>query len=387
MSKKKTELSTKEKQPVKIRYKKLANGNLSIYLDIYQNGKRNYKFLKLYLVPETNEKAKAINRKNMDLAEAIKAQMIIQLNTTIHGLSNQKESSKILLRDYIRSFAETKGKSTQQNLNSLVYHLERSKGTDIQIGKADKYYIMDFIEYLEDAQIEHTQRNKGRKLSKNSQAMYFKCLKMVLDEAVSDDIIPLNPILSIKKKYRPSAEKAPKREFLTEDELRRFAGTDHPNELLKRAFMIGCLTGLRHCDIKQMKWGNIGVVKNGIECISLVQEKTNDPVDIPLNENIRKWLPEQGNASMEDLVFSGLITLGRSNEILPKWAEKAGINKHLTFHCSRHTFAVLAIAKKVDIYTVSKLLGHQSITVTEIYTEVLDNSKKEAMEAIGKINV
>lgn len=203
MSKKKTELSTKEKQPVKIRYKKLANGNLSIYLDIYQNGKRNYKFLKLYLVPETNEKAKAINRKNMDLAEAIKAQMIIQLNTTIHGLSNQKESSKILLRDYIRSFAETKGKSTQQNLNSLVYHLERSKGTDIQIGKVDKYYIMDFIEYLEDAQIEHTQRNKGRKLSKNSQAMYFKCLKMVLDEAVSDDIIPLNPILSIKKKYRP----------------------------------------------------------------------------------------------------------------------------------------------------------------------------------------
>lgn len=56
-------------------------------------------------------------------------------------------------------------------------------------------------------------------------------------------------------------------------------------------------------------------------------------------------------------------------------------------HCLRHTFAVLAIAKKVDIYTVSKLLGHQSITVTEIYTEVLDNSKKEAMEAIGKINV
>lgn len=59
----------------------------------------------------------------------------------------------------------------------------------------------------------------------------------------------------------------------------------------------------------------------------------------------------------------------------------------ITFHIARHTFAVLAIAKKVDIYTVSKLLGHQSITVTEIYTEVLDNSKKEAMEAIGKINV
>lgn len=121
----------KEKQPVKIRLKKLANGNLSIYLDIYQNKRRVYKFLNMYIIPEVNEAAKAINRKNMELAEAIKAQKIIQINTTNHGLSNQKERSKILLREYIRSFAETKNKSTRQNLNSLVYHLERFRGIDM----------------------------------------------------------------------------------------------------------------------------------------------------------------------------------------------------------------------------------------------------------------
>ena len=377
----------KEKQPVKIRLKKLANGNLSIYLDIYQNKRRVYEFLNMYIIPEVNEAAKAINRKNMELAEAIKAQKIIQINTTNHGLSNQKERSKILLREYIRSFAETKNKSTRQNLNSLVYHLERFRGIDIQMGKLDKYYIMDFIDYLEDAEIEHTERNKGRKLSRNSQAMYFKCLKMALDEAVADDIITSNPISAIKKKYRPSGEKSPKREFLTEEELKRFADTDFSNDLLKRAFMIGCLTGLRHCDIKQMKWGNVGVIKNGVECISIVQEKTNDPVDIPMNDNIKKWLTEKGKAKKNDLVFAGLITLGRSNEILPKWAEKAGINKHLTFHISRHTFAVLAIAKGVNLYTVSKLLGHQSISVTQIYTEVLDSAKEEAMKKIGELNV
>lgn len=387
MNKKKTEPTLKAKQPVKIRYKKVANGNLSLYLDIYQNGKRIYEFLKMYLIPEVDEAAKTANKKTMELAESIKAQKIIQINTSSHGLSNQKERSKVLLRDYIRSFAQTKGKSTMQNLNSLAYHLERYREVDIQMGKIDKYYIMDFIDYLEDAEIEHTERNKGRKLSKNSQAMYFKCLKMALDEAVADDIIPSNPILAIKKKYRPSGEKAPKREFLTAEELKKFADTDFSNDLLKRAFMIGCLTGLRHCDIKQMKWGNVGIIKNGVECISVIQEKTDSPVDIPINDNIRKWLPQKGNASKNDLVFAGLITLGRSNEILPKWAKMAGINKHLTFHVSRHTFAVLAIENGIDLYTVSKLLGHQNITVTQIYTEVLDGAKAEAMQKMGVLNV
>lgn len=59
----------------------------------------------------------------------------------------------------------------------------------------------------------------------------------------------------------------------------------------------------------------------------------------------------------------------------------------LAFHCSRHTFAVLAIAKGVNLYTVSKLLGHQSISVTQIYTEVLDSAKEEAMKKIGELNV
>lgn len=376
------------KEPVRIRTKKLANGNVSIYFDIYDNGKRIYDFPKLYLIPETNDSAKQANCKTMELAQTIKAQKIIQLNTTNHGISNQKERSKILLRDYIGKFAETKGRSTASNLRNLIYHLERFKPDgDIEMGNIDKNYILDFIDYLDEAIIEHTERNKGKKLSRNSQAMYIKCLKMALDEAVSDDIILANPILAIKKKYIPKREKAPKREYLTEDELKRFAETDFKNTLLKRAFMIGCLTGLRHCDIKQMKWRNVGVCRGGKPCICLIQEKTNEEVTIPLNDNIIKWLPSKGDSNENDLVFKGLITLGRTNEILPKWAEKAGINKHLTFHISRHTFATLAISNGVDLYTVSKLLGHQNITVTQIYADVLDSAKANAMDRLSKLKV
>lgn len=385
--KKRVTPTTKAKEPIKIRFKKLANGNLSIYLDIYQNGKRTYEFLNIYLIPETDDSAIQQNQKNLLLAETIKYKKIIEINTTNHGISNQKERSKILLRDFILSFAAKKGKSTRVNFNSLVYHLTRYRETDIQMRKLDKSYIQGFIDYMSDAVIEHTERNKGKKLSKNSQSMYFKLLKMALDEAVSDDIIQANPILQIKKKDRPSGEKAPRREFLTADELKRFADTDFSNDLLKRAFMIGCLTGLRHCDIRQMKWSNVGVLQNGVECISLIQEKTDNPISIPLNDNIRKWLPARGKAKKSDLVFKGLITLGRTNELLPKWAEMAGINKHLTFHISRHTFAVLAIANGIDIYVLSKLLGHQNIEVTQIYADVLDSSKQSAMNKMNNLKV
>ena len=377
----------KAKQPIKIRFKALANGNSSIYLDIYQNGKRQYEFLKLYLIPEFTTADKKANQKTMQLAQTIQAQRILQMNTSAHGLSNQRTHSKILLRDYIEYYAGTKTGTTKQTFITLSYHLQRYDPSDTQIGKVDKSYILGFIEYLKGASIERTERNKGKILSKSSQSHYFKCLKMALDEAVIDDIIPSDPILKIKKSERPETGQGTKREYLTSEELQRFAETKHPNELLKRAFMIGCLTGLRHSDIKKMTWANVGVKIKGVECISITQTKTDEPVNIPLNHNILKWLPHKGNAKDNDLVFNGLITLGRSNEILPKWAEMAGIHKHLTFHISRHTFAVTAIQNNIDIYTVSKLLGHQSITVTQVYTEVLDSTKQAAMNKLDNLNV
>ncbi len=380
MKKKKDEIKIKE--PVKIRYKELADGRKSIFLATYFNKKYHYEFLKEYLYPDI-DKYKTRNENTLKRVLRVKSQRITELEKYQEHLENNTKQSKVLLRNFIRILAATKEKSTQQNFNSLAYHLERYNEIDIQIGKVDKEYIIGFISYLEKAEIEHTERNKGKKLSKNTQAMYFKCLRMALDEAVSDEIIVSNPVYSIKKKNRPTTEKAVKREFLTQEELKRFAETDFPNELVKRAFITGCLTGLRHCDIRQLKWGNIGVIKNGIEYISIIQEKTDEPVDIPLKDNIKRWLPERNGASDNDLVFDGLLSLGRTNEILPKWAKMAGINKHLTFHISRHTFAVLAIANGINIYTVSKLLGHQSIKVTEIYTDVLDSSLDNAMDKMN----
>ena len=85
------------------------------------------------------------------------------------------------------------------------------------------------------------------------------------------------------------------------------------------------------------------------------------------------------------ILFKKLITLGRTNEILPKWAEQAGIKKHITFHTARHTHATMLLTLGVDLYTVSKLLGHTNIQTTQIYAKLVDESKKKAIDLIPNI--
>lgn len=380
----------KAKQPVRIRTKKLANGNLSVYLDIYVNGHREYEFLKLYLIPEKDTKAKEANKKTLELAEAIKSKRVIEINTAAHGMSNRKERSKVLLRDYIRVVSQNKGELTSHNYSGLIYHLERYEKNDIQIGKIDKHYILGFIEYLKGAVIEHTERNKGQILKKSSQCHYYKCLKTILDEAVGDDIIEVNPMLAIKKSDKPRQDKPADRVFLTEEEFVKLAKTDFPNDLVKRAFILQCLTGLRHSDIRKLKWNSIVKDNEGREYFSVVQQKTDREVKIYLNDNIRYVLPVRGDAKPTDLIFDGLLCMGYINEtLLPRWAKMAGIDKHITTHVGRHTFATLVYLKdeKKDLYTTSKLLGHQNIETTQIYAKVLDDSKYNAMQSMGSINL
>ena len=67
---------------------------------------------------------------------------------------------------------------------------------------------------------------------------------------------------------------------------------------------------------------------------------------------------------------------------LKKMIERAGIDKPITFHCSRHTFATLDLAYGADLYTVSKLLGHKRVTTTQVYAKIVDESKRKAVDLI-----
>jgi site-specific recombinase XerD len=75
------------------------------------------------------------------------------------------------------------------------------------------------------------------------------------------------------------------------------------------------------------------------------------------------------------------------NEVLKKWAKAAGINKNLSSHVARNTFATLALTNGVDLYTVSKLLGHRDIAATQIYAKIIDKKKEEAVDMLPPLHL
>ena len=104
--------------------------------------------------------------------------------------------------------------------------------------------------------------------------------------------------------------------------------------------------------------------------VSITMEKTEKPLHLPISDNAMKWLPERGSAKGSDPVFP-LYYEGIVNRKLKIMTKQLGIDKHITFHCSRHTFATMMLTLGVDLYTMSKLLGHRRVTTTQIYGNIV----------------
>ena len=154
MAKKKK--AVKAKEPIRLRFKELASGNKSLYLDIYRDGKRVYEFLKLYLIPETDEAAKARNANTLQAANAIKAQKIIELTNDEAGITKTSTRSKLLLIDWMRHYSDHKLKTGQSaafhiQIDKAIKHLIKYKGEAVTMKDVDKAFCLGFIDYLNNA--------------------------------------------------------------------------------------------------------------------------------------------------------------------------------------------------------------------------------------------
>lgn len=350
------------KEPIKLRVKHLANGNKSIYLDMYMNGKRKYEFLKLYIIPEYNKSDRVRNSETLKLANAIKAQRIIELQNQSHGFKINK-TSHIKLTDYIQSVAEKKSENEVRKtvLHAVVYHLRRYNPNDIQLSRIDKDYILGFLDYLKTAKQTHTKKEKL--LHVNTQVYYYKMLRYCLNYAVSEELISANPMNKIKNEEKPHKHRT-EREYLTIDELRKLAQTPFYNGLLKKAFLFSCFCGLRHSDIIALTWGDIEMDDDGNSRLYIIQKKTKEAISLPLSQEAIKQLPKREDAKEDDIIFKKLITLGRTNEILPKWAEQAGIKKHITFHTASHS-------KFFYLLNISELSILKNVTANDLETSYI----------------
>ena len=358
--------SKKVKQPIRIRFKKLVGGNESIYLDYYWKGERKYEFLNLYLIPERTDADKKANVQTMNVANAVVSKKIVELQNATHGFSIGK--SKTDFFDYMLKRAESKSGSTSRIYSNVAIYLKQYCSGKIFIEQIDKKFCNGFIEHL----------NKSSKLGDNSKALYLKIFNAVLNAAVADDIIDFNPLSKIKPEEKLKW-KSSEIEYLLIEEVKALEQTPygHPT---KNAFLFACYTGLRISDVKGLTWSNLQVDENDDMRVSFVQQKTKKREYMPVGKRARQFLPERTDGNN---VFA-LPSFQQINRHLKKWATLAKINKKVTFHVSRHTFATLALSLKVPIETVSKLLGHSDIQTTQIYAKVIDRNKREAIDILDE---
>lgn len=385
MGRKKKEIKMKE--PVRIREKGLNDGNVSLYLDMYYRGERRKEGLKLYLVPEVNAAARQQNENTRKLAEQIKAQRILDIQQ--QGLVNWEDikKSKMTLSAWVEEYtAEECGLSpasmrSKRNAQARVeeYLLYIGK-PDFALADVDKDFCKGFIAFLKTCTF-----NNGKKtLSSTTCRIFMNRLAAALNKAVREGLIDRNPFKLLETKEKPQKQNAI-REFLTIEELRTLIATPCRYEIVKKAFLFSCFTGLRYSDMLTLKWSEMHKAADGKTLyIEHEQVKTKNRVTIPLSDEARKWLPRR--TKDVDTVFHQLrITSTTVEVVLDEWMQEAGIQKHITYHCSRHTAATLLLTLGADLYTVSKILGHKSIRMTEIYAKIVDKKKIETMNLVNNL--
>ena len=217
--------------------------------------------------------------------------------------------------------------------------------------------------------------NKKGTLSQNSAATYFSIVKAGLHRAFIDEYLTVD----IAAKVKGIPELKVKRETLTLEEAELLAQTPCENEVLKRAFFFAILTGIRLCDIHELTWGEIQKTSTGWR-VDFTQRKTHVVDYLPINEQAYSLCGEPGEHDQQ--IFAGLTGSSWISRPLKKWIAASGIKKHITFHCSRHTFATLQLENGTDIFVVKGMLGHTNVKTTQIYAHIVDKSKQNAAEVL-----
>lgn len=358
-------MKRQNKEIATLRRKPTSNGGSSLFLDYTVEGRRVREYLKLYLVPPRTKQDREKNKATMEAAETIRARRIVEISMGTAGIPTKRERTTILqyMERKVGGYSDTYARLYRSAASAVASY------GDAPLGRIDKKWLLGFIAHMAD---------EGR-WAQSTRAVYYQAVTMTLSSAVRDGLIDYNPCSRLERRDVPSIPQSD-REHLSLEEVRRMAATPCAREEVKRAFMFSCFTGLRLSDVRGLTWDMVRRVDDGLQ-VEMRQEKTEGMVYVPLSDNALAWLGERG---LSDHPFD-LPSLPTIERTVAKWARDSGIGKKVTFHVARHTFATLLLTFGTDIYTVSKLLGHSSVSTTQIYAKVVDEKKRTATNAIPKL--
>jgi len=390
-------ISTDDTDNPKLGAKILSDGRESLFLDyylgyimIYDESKdktvakkdRKRETLKLYLwqAPRTPLERQQ-NKEILELAKKIRFERSQELLENITGYRLRKER-KVNFLDYFQAYNDRYTKKDVRMMKGVLARfidflkIEYPQySTYLKPEQITKDMVSLFVEYL--------QSSKGE-----GALDYYSKFKKVINYAVDNDVIAKNPCKGVVCKCD---KQVLRKDVLSLDEMQSLISTHYDNENpeIRRAFIFCLYTGIRFCDVQDLKYSNVDYSN---KILSFEQNKTkghsaNSGVVIPLSDDLLQLIGEPDTEQYEKETIFRLPSATMCLKALRRWTKRAGITKHITWHCARHSFAVNILNNGANIKTVASLLGHSGLKHTEKYTRAVDSLKEAAINSLPKLKL
>jgi site-specific recombinase XerD len=386
------------------RAKAAANGLVPIYTRITINGKRfeqsTNRFVEISKwstegnkMKGTSEEARLINN-HLDLLknqirdaemELIHKKTPVTIETIKSKLLGIDERARMLVpifQDHNKKIKELVGKeyapgTLERYTTSLKHTIEfmqwKYNVSDIDITKIDHAYITDYEFWLRSI----------RNCNNNTAVKYIKNFNKIIKLCLANDWLDKNPFANYKAKV-----KEVERVYLNEDEIQSIINKDFNTErlsLVRDIFLFSCFTGLAYIDVKNLTKSHISYGIDGEKWIFTHRQKTESASKIPILPVTQMIIDKYENhpqCNNEDKLLP-ILSNQKMNAYLKEIAGVCEIEKELTFHIARHTFATtVTLTNGVPIESVSKMLGHKNLRTTQHYAKVLDRKVSEDMKIL-----
>jgi integrase/recombinase XerD len=340
-----------------------------------------------------NNKLREVDEKIAKLYSELKnSGLPINITAIKRALKGDLErTSSMLFKDYFSQHIEQLRKRPAEygegvlntylkTQNHLLSFLKANGWQDFKMHQLSRNFIERFENYL----LSTPNLKTGRIMNGNTSTTYCKKIKSSVNAAIRQGVINSNPFYGFKIKSFKNVNKV----VLTDEELevlQNHALADNLSlQRVRDIFIFCCNTGLRYSDAKLLKTDMIKEDREGVKWISLKQQKTSDNVEIPLSVQAVKIYNKYEDHRLSTSLVLPVISSQRTNSALKVIAELTGLNKRITFHCSRHTFATISLELGMDLKTVSALMGHSSISSTEVYGKITRKRKAEAIKLLNR---
>ena len=404
-------LENKAKENPKLEQNVLSDGRISLYLEyylgreetpvlddngnpvLYETGKmvgkpkvhikhnRRKENLQLYLIakPRTPMERQQ-NKETLELAAKIRAEREQLFKESMLGYRLKKDRNVNFL-DYYQAYIDG---YTKKDLRMIKIALNRFKDF-----LKEQYPVYEFSikpELITKDMMEHfVEYLQSRSVGEGAQSIYQR-FKKVVRYAIDHEVMQKDPCKGVVCKVD---DQVLRKDVLSMDEIQALIQCHYENENpnVRRAFILCLYCGLRFCDVKDLTYKNVDYTNR---LLKFEQNKTkghsaHSGVIIPLNDGLLSLIgeaPEDLNSS----IFN-LPSYESCSKSVKRWVKRAGINKHISWHCARHSFAVNILNNGANIKSVASLLGHSGLKHTEKYTRAVDKLKSEAINSLPELKI